>query len=89
MTPYGFRDLSQHWFKQCLIACIIAFSFYLIQFLVIDNWTTRNKFNWNLDQYAMCSIFENVICKMADISTSLNLLTHCDLRMAYGDIDLG
>ena len=69
-TPYGVRDLGQHWFRQWFVSCN-ASSRYPIQSWLIDNWTPVQKTQWNFKQNAnICfseNTFENVVCRVAVI----------------------
>ena len=69
---YMRQRCNHHWFRQWLVAWS-APSHYLNQCSNIVNWTLRNNLQWNLNRISFIfiqeNVFENVVCKMAIISS--------------------
>ena len=61
-------ESGQHWFRWWLVA-YSAPSHYLNQRWVMDNWTIRNKLQWNFNQntkfFVHKSASENIVCEWA------------------------
>ena len=69
---YMRQETNHHWFRKWLVAWP-APSHYLNQCWIIVNSTLRNKLQWNFNrnQYIFIegNALENVVCKMASISS--------------------
>ena len=79
------------WMKMCEFRLIFywsAPSHYLSQCSNIVNWTLRNKLQWNLNRnsysFIQENVFENVVCKMASISSRPQCVKiFCDIQTAW------
>ena len=49
VTPYGFIELGQHWFRKRLVACL-APNYYLKQCWRLFSWIFQNKLQWNWNE---------------------------------------
>ena len=83
------NELGQHQFRKWLVA-YPAPSHYLNQCWVIDNWTLRNKPQWNSNQNTTLSIHENasenIVCEAAAILSRgrwVNALKPSDVCMRH------
>ena len=59
-------ESAQHWFRKWIVAYSVPIH-YLIQCLVIINWTIRNNLQWIFNQnsnfFIQENAFENVVCQ--------------------------
>ena len=92
MTHICVVELGHHWFKIWLVACS-APSHYLNQCWNIVNRTSRNKFQWKLNQNSNIFIqeiaFENVVCTMASIFSRpqwVKSITYADVVLSTFDL---
>ena len=86
LVPYMcVGELGQHWLRWWLVACSAPIH-YLNQWWLVVNWTTRNKFPWNLRQNSNIFIqehaFENV-CQMAAILSRKRWVNTLMIGFAY------
>ena len=83
-------NLPHHWFRWWLITFSEP-SHYLNQYWFVIDWTSRNNFQWNLNQNTTVFILEiwlkNVVCEWRPFCLSLNVLKEnqkCRDHSRYG-----
>ena len=79
VTHICVTEMGHHWFWKWLVTCS-APNHYPDQWVLIVNWTPREKFQRNLYQtsHSQKCILENVVCKMAAICLGVDVCRFWD-----------